>query len=228
MTSEDNAMTLTHTPAEIVSFCNECTRGLAPLRNNQERIALMQHLLPQLLGRKQLFHTILGNLLEKGIYPDLRYATMFDSEFILYTDPGRLFSLRMFLWDPGAYDPVHDHNSWGVIGPVTGKLEVVNYRRDDDGTQAGRADLVEADRRIILPPDTYFVLPLDEGIHRTGNPTSDAIIQVSIYGEGQTTRHYINGFDIKTGTCYPIYAPKEKKKLLAARALALLGAELHR
>jgi len=220
-------MSLTHTPKEIVSFARECAQGLTPLTHNHERIALMQEMLPQLLDRKQLFRTLLGNLLGKGIYPDLRYATMFDSEFILYTDPARLFSLRMFLWGPGAYDPVHDHNSWGVIGPVTGKLEVINYRREDDGTRQGHAELVERDRRIILSPGTYFVLPLDEGIHRTGNPTSDTTIQVSIYGAGQTTRNHINGFDLETGTCYPIYAPKEKKKLLAAQALATLDAELH-
>lgn len=206
-------------PPKILTFCKECAHGLSKLTDNQERIAFMQKLLPKLLRDTQLFGTILRDLIVKREYPDLNYPTMFDSEFILYTDPDRIFSLRMFLWGPGDYDPVHDHNSWGVIGPVTGQLEVINYRRNDDGFKDGYADLIEIDRRIILPGDTYFVLPLNAGIHRTGNPGNDTIVQVSIYGEAQTTRNHINGFDLEAKSVYPIYAPKTKKRLLAQQAL---------
>ena len=206
-------------PPEIQSFCKECAHGLSNLRENQERIEFTQELLPKFLRDTSLFGTILRDLIVKREYPDLNYPTMFDSEFILYTDPDRLFSLRMFIWEPGGYDPIHDHNSWGVIGPVTGQLEVINYRRNDDGSKEGYADLIETDRRIILPGDTYFVLPLDIGIHRTGNPSNETIIQVSIYGEAQTTRNHINGFDLESKSVYPIYAPKTKKRHLAQQAL---------
>jgi len=206
-------------PPKIQSFCKECAHGLSDLMENQERIEFTQGLLPKLLRDTPLFGTILRSLIEKKAYPDLNYPTMFDSEFILYTDPDRLFSLRMFLWEPGAYDPIHDHNSWGVIGPATGQLEVINYRRNDDGSRKEYADLIETDRRIILPGDTYFVLPLDNGIHRTGNPSDETIIQVSIYGETQATRNHINGFYLESKSVYPIYAPKTKKRLLAQQAL---------
>lgn len=205
-------------PTKIQSFCKECAHGLSNLRDNQERIEFTQELLPKLLHDTSLFGTILRDIIKKRAYPDLNYPTMFDSEFILYTDPDHLFSLRMFLWGPGDYDPIHDHNSWGVIGPVTGQLEVINYRRNDDGSKEGYADLSETDRRIIFPGNTYFVLPLNNGIHQTGNPGKETIIQVSIYGEAQTTRNHINGFDLKSKSYYPIYAPKTKKRLLAQQA----------
>ncbi|MBN2514450.1 MAG: cysteine dioxygenase family protein [Deltaproteobacteria bacterium] len=206
-------------PSKILSFCKECAHSLSNLRENQERIEYTQELLPRLLRDTPLFGTILRDLIVKREYPDLNYPTMFDSEFMLYTDPDRLFSMRMFIWEPGAYDPIHDHNSWGVIGPVTGQLEVITYRREDDGSREGYADLIETGRKIILPGDTYFVLPLNTGIHRTGNPGNETIIQVSIYGEAQTTRNHINGFDLELKSVYPIYAPKTKKRLLAQQAL---------
>ena len=209
-------------PSEIISYCNRYAEGLARLTTNTERIDVMKNLLPELLRDKELFRRILRALVERGEYPDLRYATMFDSEYILYTHPDHLFSLRMFIWAPGAYDPIHDHNSWGVIGPVTGHLEVINYRRIDDGSHEDNAQLVETDRRTIPPGETYFVLPLNNGIHKTGNPTTETIIQVSIYGEGQVKRDHINGFDLETCSSYPIFAPRIKKKYLALQALSYL------
>jgi len=210
------------TPEELTAFCGKCRENLNTMTENQSRIDFMRNLLPELLRQKQLIGTILAGIVERRTYPDINYPTMFDSEFILYTDPDHLFSIRMFLWGPGEYDPIHDHNSWGVIGPVTGKLEVVNYRRLDDGSREEYAHLVETDRRLVSPGDTYFVLPLNVGIHRTGNPSTDTIIQMSIYGEGQTVRDHINGYDIDSNRCYPIYAPKVRKRRLAAQACAFL------
>lgn len=218
-------MNTSHTiPDEILSFCHTCRDGLKNMTENRERIELMRNLLPDLLREKKLFNKILSAVVDKADYPDLNYPTMFDSELILYNDPEHLFSLRMFLWGADEYDPIHDHNSWGVIGPVTGDLEVLNYRREDDGTIEGFARLLETDRRMVPPGDTYFVLPLDAGIHKTGNPGTETIVQVSVYGKGQVIRNHINGYEIDTNRCYPIYAPKIKKRLLAEQALSYLGA----
>lgn len=211
-----------HTPPEIISYGDKFAKNLAGLTTNSERIDVMKNLLPEFLLDKELFRRILRDLIERGEYPDLRYATMFDSEFILHTHSEHLFSLRMFIREPGAYDPIHDHNSWGVIGPVSGHLEVINYRRVDDGAKEGHAELVETARRTIQPGDTYFVLPQNNGIHKTGNPSMETIIQVSIYGEGQVKRDHINGFDLETNSVYPIYAPKIKKKYLATQALSYI------
>jgi predicted metal-dependent enzyme (double-stranded beta helix superfamily) len=155
-------------------------------------------------------------------YLDLSYATMFDSEVILYRDPAGLFSIRMFLREPGEYDPIHDHNSWGVISPVQGELEVVNYLREDDGSKQGCAQLAETGRRILRAGETTWVLG-SESIHKTGNPTQQTNIQISLYGRSQTRRNYINGFDEVTGLVYPIFAPKIRKQRLARQALAEIG-----
>ncbi|MCK9273959.1 MAG: cysteine dioxygenase family protein [Syntrophales bacterium] len=212
MSSADNK------PLEMAVFCNTCSRGLADLKDNQSRISFVSKILPPFLSQADLFRKILQNIIEKAPYPKIEKPTMFVNEVILHLDPEGLFSLRMFLWRPGEYDPIHDHNSWGVIGPVSGKLEVINYRRlDRDSTS--RTRLVEKERGIIEPGGYYHVLPLYKGIHQTGNPTRRSMIQIGIYGQRQTKRNYINTYDLASGRISPLYSPKVVKRQLAESAL---------
>ena len=147
---------------------------------------------------------------------------MFDNELLLYADKAHLFSLRLFLWDPREYTPAHDHNSWGVIGPVSGELEVVNYRRADDSSKEGYARLVEIDRLRLQPGETTFTYPLGDGIHKAGNPTDETLLSLGLYGT-PLPRGYLNGFDVPGRRVYRILAPKTRKKQLAIRALKSLN-----
>lgn len=196
---------------EVVSYCRRYSDGLSQLESPEDCIEFVRAELPPLLLNTRLFAGLLECLLEGLEYPDLRRATMFDNELLLYADKERLFSLRMFLWGPGEYTPVHDHNAWGVIGPVSGELDVANYTREE-------ARVVATERFHLAPGDTVSTLPLDDGIHKIGNPTGETMISLSLYGK-PLPRGYINGFDPDTGRVYRIVAPKIKKKLLALQAL---------
>jgi predicted metal-dependent enzyme (double-stranded beta helix superfamily) len=209
-------------PQKLINFCEHLARGLSERTKPEECIGFAGRLLTDIVSDKRLFREILEGMVRGDDYLDLRYATMFDNEVILYRDPAGLFSIRMFLWGPGEYDPIHDHNSWGVISPVQGELEVVNYLRKDDGSIQDCAQLAETGRRIIGPGETTFVCG-PESIHKAGNPTQQTNIQISLYGRSQTRRNYINGFDEVTGLVYPIYAPKIRKQRLARQALAEIG-----
>jgi predicted metal-dependent enzyme (double-stranded beta helix superfamily) len=209
-------------PEKLIDFCESLAGNLSERTRPEDCVGLVNRLLPGIVSDKRLFREILEGMLRGDAYLDLRYATMFDSEVILYRDPARLFSIRMFLWGPGEFDPIHDHNSWGVISPVQGELEVVHYVREDDGSKENYAQLTETGRRIIKPGETTFVCG-PESIHKTGNPTQQTNIQISLYGRTQTKRNYINGFDEATGLVYPIYALKIRKQRLARQALSTLG-----
>jgi len=211
-----------HPPLEILSFCKICSQGLAEIGTNKGRIKFVSDILPPLLLNPAPFRAILHGIINGSAYPDTHYSTMFANELILYLDPDGRFSLRMFLWAPGEYDPVHDHNSWGVIGPVSGSLDVTNYRCEHVGNDRGTAYIVETKRRIIHPGETYHVLPLDRGIHRTGNPTDNTIIQISVYGTKQTDRNFVNTYNPDDGSVSPLYTPKIKKRVLAEQALTTL------
>jgi predicted metal-dependent enzyme (double-stranded beta helix superfamily) len=212
-------------PKKLDDFCRDCSEGLAGLEDNDARIDFVTSIFEPLLADTPLFREILENVREGHPYPDVRHPTMFDNELILHRDPAGRFSLRMFLWPPGSFDPVHDHNSWGVIGPVNGRLKVRDFRRrdEDDAAPGYFTGVMEIGRRIILPGMSYRVLPLNEGIHQTGNPTDATVIQVSIYGKKQSDRPYINIYDEASGRIYPLYSPPVRKRMLAELALEALG-----
>jgi predicted metal-dependent enzyme (double-stranded beta helix superfamily) len=145
------------------------------------------------------------------------------NEFILYINNRRLFSARLYIYGPGQYTPIHDHNSWGVYGCVSGKVEVIRYRRQDDATRQGYARLHETERVILLPGDTSVVLPLNDGIHQAGNPATGTCVMLSVYGT-PIRRLYVNEYDQMRNKVSRLYPPRMRKKRLAAQALETMEA----
>jgi predicted metal-dependent enzyme (double-stranded beta helix superfamily) len=208
----------------IVSFCEQCARGLEGLTSHKARIELITEELPKLLRDKDLIAGLLSNLANGDVYPDIRRPTMFDNEVPLYLDPQGLFSLRIYLWGPMEYTHPHDHNSWGVIGSASEGYEVINYRRVDDESHEGYARLVEVERLRLQSGETAFTLPFNKGIHKTGNATRASIATFHLYGK-TLSRGYLNSFDIANNRVYRIFPPKQKKQMLASQALDCLEKE---
>lgn len=206
----------------VLNHFNQWSGDLRTCTDTGAVKSYFQQVLPAFLKERTLFVPLLESIVEGRLYPDVKYATMFDSEIVLYRDPERLFSVRFYLWGPGEYDPIHDHNSWGVIGTALGTLDVMNYRRLDDGSDERHAVLEESSRQFIPTGQTYSVFPLDSGIHRTGNANEPAVIQVGVYGENLTGRSYVNVFDARTGEVTRLYLPHVKKRMLARQALDVL------
>ena len=150
-----------------------------------------------------------------------RSAQLFDDEILLHLNTNPMFSIRMFIYEPGVYTPIHDHNSWGVIGAALGKIGVKKYVRDDDGSKPGYARLNKTEDLILEGSQTDLALPLNQGIHQTGNSDSQTSIMVSVYGR-PIRRLYIQRFDPDNNSVYRMYPPRMKKKMLAARVLDIL------
>lgn len=181
-------------------------------------MAFFRDELPSLLADRTLFEGILSGILNGNPHPDLRQETLFDNELVLFRDPGRLFSLRLYIFGPGAHTSVHDHTSWGVSGSAFGQLEVVRYRREDDGSNPDQAQLALSERLDLWPGEIETTLPLDQGIHRTGNPTEGITLMVSVYGT-PLRRLYIRRFNLENGSVHRVFPPRFKKKMLAEQAL---------
>jgi hypothetical protein len=209
-------------PAEIRSFCERCAEGLEGLSDQKACIEFSRKELSSLLLKKEMFIDLMKSAIAGGGYPDIRRPTMFDNELVLYADPRGLFSLRMYLWAPGEYTQAHDHNSWGVIGTVSETYEVINYRREDDGSRDGYARLVELDRINLVPGETAYTLPLDKGIHKTGNPSDKTIITLNFYGRS-LPRGYLLGYDPLNDRVFRILPPRLKKHFLINQALKSLN-----
>jgi predicted metal-dependent enzyme (double-stranded beta helix superfamily) len=208
---------------DILDHFTRWSQGIKALKDTGQQRELIIQELPVLLKDKEIFISLLRAIMEDAPYPDVRSATMFESEIVLYRDPDRMFSVRLYLWGKGDYDPVHDHNSWGVIGTALGTLDIINYMRVDDCSDERHAVLTECSRQFIPTGQTYSIFPLNKGIHKTGNANEPAIIQVGIYGHNLTGRNYVNVFDINNGNISRLYQPHVKKCMLAMQALEALG-----
>jgi hypothetical protein len=205
-------------PRELLDICRRWSETLAGLDDEGQRIAAIAAELPALLQNRPLFARILAALGKGAGFPDTRQGTLFDNEFVLHQDRGRRFSLRMYLFGPRKRTPVHDHGGWGVSGAALGQLEVARFRREDDGAVPGRARLTPAGRLVLPPPATELTLPLEQGIHWTGNPGGGTTLMVSVYGP-PARRPYIQQYDPAAGLVRRVYPPRIKKKMLAAAAL---------
>jgi predicted metal-dependent enzyme (double-stranded beta helix superfamily) len=204
---------------DILDHFTRWSQEMKTLKNTGLQKAFFIRELPSLLREQALFLPVLKSIVDLAPYPDVRSATMFESEIVLYRDPEKRFSVRLYLWGPGEYDPIHDHNSWGVIGTALGTLDIINYRRLDDGSDQDHAVLEECSRQFIPTGQAYSIFPLNKGIHQTGNANEPAIIQLGIYGHNLTGRDYVNAFDINTGNISRLYFPHRKKYILAMQAL---------
>ena len=205
-------------PDELLKICKRWSDAIENISGDAARIEFFKNELPGFLKNRLIFEKLLTNIKGGNPYPDLRQAQMIDDEILLYLNPKRLFSLRMFLYGPANYTPIHDHNSWGVSGSALGQLGVVRYTREDDGTVETYARLKPAASVRLQPGEIELTRPLNEGIHQTGNPGPGMTIMISIYGS-PIRRLYINRFDYEHNKVERLYPPRIKKKMLAIQAL---------
>ncbi len=203
---------------ELRTICDRWAEALRDYKDNEKRLFFIGKEMPALLMNRPLFKDILTNIVKGRNYPDVRQATMFSNEFILFIHNRRLFSVRMYIYEPGQYTPIHDHNSWGVYGCVHKRIEVIRYRREDDGSKPGYARLREIERPILDPGQTASVLPLNDGIHQAGNPADNTSVMLSVYGT-PIRRLYVNQYDHLHHRVSRRYPPRLRKKKLASQAL---------
>lgn len=203
---------------ELRSIFDRWAEALQHNRDMEKRIAYIAKDLPPLLMNRSLFEEILTNIVKGRNFPDVRQATMFSNEFILFIHHRRLFSVRLYIYEPGQYTPIHDHNSWGVYGCVHKRIEVIRYSREDDEKRPGYARLREIERPVLEPGQTASVLPLNDGIHRAGNPADSTSVMLSVYGT-PIRRLYVNQYDHLQNRVSKRYPPRLRKKMLAAQAL---------
>ena len=206
---------------ELKAVFDRWAQNIQKLKDNSERIVFTRREMPALLSNRRLFKKILEDIVRGRRYPDIRQATLFTNEFILYINNQRLFSTRLYIYETGQYTPVHDHNSWGVYGCVSEKIEVIRYRRLDDETRQGYARLEETERIILQPGDTSVVQPLNDGIHQAGNPAAATCVMLCVYGS-PIRRLYVNEYDPVRNTVSRRYPPRLRKKRLAAGALDVI------
>ena len=103
----------------------------------------------------------------------------FAYEFLGSEDGALTITAPAFL--PGRPTPVHDHLTWGVVGVYSGRQKTTRYRRTDDGSRGGRADLEVVADEVLTRGATYPLLPPDD-IHRIEALGSQPGISIHVLG----------------------------------------------
>jgi len=101
---------------------------------------------------------------------------------LLYRDPDHEFVVIAMVWPPGKGGPPHDHGTWGVVAVTEGTVRIVNYEREDDGSDNAHAKLFEVNRMDATPGQVGWVLPPHQDIHEIGNPSNELAVSIHTYG----------------------------------------------
>lgn len=119
--------------------------------------------------------------------PELRRKEFYDCDpeqgfaiNILHEEPDHTLLVEAIAWLPGRGVKPHNHKTWGVVVGLDGRETNVNWRRRDDGSQPGFADLVAHHEVSVGPGDVVAFLPDD--IHSVRNDDTAPTLSLHIYG----------------------------------------------
>ncbi|CAB5108399.1 hypothetical protein D3OALGA1CA_1873 [Olavius algarvensis associated proteobacterium Delta 3] len=203
---------------EFIRLCRSWSEQMAALKEEALRIDYMRGQLPELLLNRPVVGAILNHIAKGDPVLNMGRCGIFENEILIYLDPQRLFSVRVYFHLPGEFTPIHDHSAWGFNGTPQGALDIVRYRREDDGADPRRASLKKTEQVVLTPGEVGIVHRLDAGIHRTGNTTDRINAMISVYGS-PIRRLYIRTFDPGSGRIEKRFPPKIQKRQLAKIAM---------
>jgi predicted metal-dependent enzyme (double-stranded beta helix superfamily) len=126
----------------------------------------------------QRVREVLGQWLRRGL--PTTYTQPAESCYarhLIHCDPLSRFCIVSIVLRPGQSTPIHNHNTWGVIGVVTGREREVRFRRGDTG------QLEELETRFNAPGDTAVVIP-PRDVHRIegASPDGEPTVSIHVYG----------------------------------------------
>ncbi len=148
-----------------------------------------------------LIQPLLSRLLTRRDWLDEKYRRPAPgksyTQYLLAMPPDEAWSVVSFVWPEGATTPVHDHDTWGVIGVYQGQEHETRYKVVEGSIAARRVRLVETATTTMYPGEVGRVVPPDD-VHRVSNDGHALAVSVHVYGTniGTQKRHAI---DLATG-----------------------------
>jgi predicted metal-dependent enzyme (double-stranded beta helix superfamily) len=120
---------------------------------------------------------------EKGWLQQKHYETDAEQGFgahLLHEEPDHTLAVFVVNWLPGRGAPPHDHGTWAVVAGVEGIERNIRYRRLDDGSRPGYAELevkhdFNADAGELICMKTG-------GIHAVRNESDRVTLSLHTYG----------------------------------------------
>ncbi|MBM4258726.1 MAG: hypothetical protein FJ147_22850 [Deltaproteobacteria bacterium] len=115
--------------------------------------------------------------------------------YLIHRGPQDAFTVMSALWPPSGGTPVHDHaGSWGVEVILEGTLHTRRFKRLDDGSREGYADLQQTTELDIHAREIAHIIPPDQDVHQFSNLSGKPVLSFHIYG-GDITKQTRNKFN---------------------------------
>lgn len=116
---------------------------------------------------------------------------------VLHEEDDHTLAVFAVSWAPGVESPPHNHGTWAVVGGVDGVERNVGWRRFDDGSKPGYAEIRPVTEMRPGPGDVMAFLPDD--IHSVANDGDSVTLSLHVYGKhvNYTDR---DGFDPSRNT----------------------------
>ena len=100
---------------------------------------------------------------------------------LLHEEDDHSNAVFLIAWLPGRGTPAHNHKTWGVVVVADGEERESWWRRVDDGTRPGYAELERQTESTMAPGQVSCVLP--EDIHQVWNDTDRVSLSLHTYGK---------------------------------------------
>jgi len=122
---------------------------------------------------------------------------------VLHEEPEHALAVFVVSWLPQRGTAPHDHGTWAVIVGLDGEERNELWRRVDDGTRPGYAEIEKRGERVLGP---YAALALPAGaIHSVRNETDRLSVSLHVYGTHVNfTRRSQYDPDARTETPYKV------------------------
>lgn len=98
---------------------------------------------------------------------------------LLHADPEGRFTVMAVVWGAGKESPIHDHETWGVVGVLRECIEVVDYECAGEGAPPSPRTIFTCrvgDVLEIRPPRL-------RNIHKMGNRGDRPCLTLHTYGD---------------------------------------------
>jgi predicted metal-dependent enzyme (double-stranded beta helix superfamily) len=98
----------------------------------------------------------------------------------LHEEADHSLAIVVVTWPPGEETPPHDHGTWSVIAGLQGHETQHRWKRLDDGSKPGYAELLRDGSERI---DTSTIVTLDSNaIHSVHNDSGAPSVTLHVYG----------------------------------------------
>jgi predicted metal-dependent enzyme (double-stranded beta helix superfamily) len=99
---------------------------------------------------------------------------------LLHEESDHTLAVMALAWLPGRGAPPHNHGTWAVVAGVEGDEENVFWKRLDDGSRQGYAEIVRQGTRVFGPGEVVSFLA--DQIHSVNNTGDRVTVSLHVYG----------------------------------------------